>query len=205
VALLNKRLGILGGSFNPVHFAHLAMAQEAWYRLELASVLLVPVARNPLREGPPEGATDEQRLAMLRLVCHEDSRFIVDASEVRQGGTSYTIETLKRLKSRNPDAELYLLIGADSALSLPRWKDIREFGELCAIVVCNRPGEADLSAGFPQELLDLELRLEYMPLPPLAISSSEIRRRIRLGKPVRYFVPDAVAEYIHEQQLYLGL
>lgn len=200
---MSERLGILGGSFNPVHLAHLMLAQEAWYRLQLNRVIFVPLAQNPLKPEPPTGTRDDERLAMLKLALEHDSRFDVDAQELRRGGLSYTIHTLQRIAARHSQAELYLLLGADSALSLPQWKDVRQYRDLCTIVVCNRPGEADLSAGLPRQLAELELRYEYMPLPQIEISASEIRKRVRMGKPVRYLVRDAVAEYIHLQSLYV--
>jgi nicotinate-nucleotide adenylyltransferase len=200
---LSERLGILGGSFNPVHIAHMILAQEAWHRLELSRVLFIPAAQNPLKDEPPAGANDDQRLAMLKLALEPDSRLSLDAWEIRRGGVSYTIDTLRRLASLHPGAELYLLVGADAALALAEWKDVRSYRELCTVVICNRPGEPDLAPGLPPEMAGLDLRYEYMPLPPLAISASEIRKRLRLGKPVRYFVADAVAEYIHRHKLYL--
>lgn len=200
---MSERLGILGGSFNPVHVAHMILAQEAWHRLELSRVLFIPASQNPLKPEPPAGASDDQRLAMLKLALGQDSRFCVDAWELRRGGVSYTIDTLRRLASLHLGAELYLLVGADAALTLADWKDVRDFRALCTVVICNRPGEPDLSAGLPLDLAELDLRYEFMPLPPLAISASEIRKRIRLGKPVRYFVADAVAEFIHRHKLYI--
>lgn len=197
-----ERLGLLGGSFNPVHMAHLLLAQEAWHRLELSRVVFVPAAQNPLRDEPPPGTTDGDRLRMLQLATEPDSRFTVDSQEIRRGGLSYTVDILRRLAALYPGAELYLLLGADAALSLPQWKDVQDYGALCTIVACNRPGSGDLSLGLPPELAALGLRWEFLPLPLLDISSSDIRRRVSLGKPVRYFVPDAVAEYIHRHGLY---
>jgi nicotinate-nucleotide adenylyltransferase len=202
VGRLSERLGILGGSFNPVHIAHMVLAQEAWYRMELSRVIFVPVAHNPLKDEPPAGASDDERLALLKLALDKDSRFCVDALEIRRGGLSYTIDTLQRLAMVHAQAELYLLVGADSALTLPQWKDVRAFRELCTVVICNRPGETDFRAGLPPELKELDLRYEYMPIPPLAISASEIRKRVRMGKPVRYLVHDGVAEFIHKHSLY---
>lgn len=197
-----ERLGILGGTFNPVHQAHLVLAQEAWFRFELTRVIFVPAAQNPLKDTPPQGAKDEERLTLLKLALDKDHRFSVDAHEIRRGGISFTIDTLHRLAALHPAAELYLLVGADAALSLPKWKDILAFRELCTIVICSRPGEYDFSTGLPLEVEQLGLRCELMPLIPLDISSSMIRKRIRMGKPVRYLVPDAVAEYIHRHSLY---
>jgi nicotinate-nucleotide adenylyltransferase len=197
------RLGILGGTFNPLHHGHLIVAQEAWYRYELGRVILVPAARNPLKAEEPEGATPDQRLKMLKLIEDEDSRFSVDAVELRQGGPSYTIYTLKRVRDLHKDAELYLLLGADAALTLPQWKDVQKYGELCMVVVCDRPGHASFRDGIPQELKDLGLRIEFMPIPEMEVSATDIRKRIRMGKPIRYLVPDCVAEYVHQQKLYL--
>jgi nicotinate-nucleotide adenylyltransferase len=199
---LPERLGILGGSFNPVHMAHLVLAQEAWFRLDLARVIFVPAAQNPLKDSPPEGASDDDRLALLRLVVDKDSRFSLDAHEIRRGGISYTIDTLRRLAALHHAAELYLLVGADAAMSLPEWKEIRAFRELCTVVICNRPGEPNFATGLPPQIAELELRYEFMPITPLDISASQIRKRLRIGKPIRYLVPDAVAEYIHRHNLY---
>lgn len=203
MALSSNRLGILGGTFNPVHLVHLLIAQEAWYRFELSQVLFIPAARNPLRVDTETLAGDDHRLNMLRLATDDDVRFTVNAWELRRGGKSYTIDTLRHLSTQRPDAELFLLMGADAALTLPQWKDVRSFAELCTVVVCNRPGQPDLQRELPAELAELGLRLEVMPLPQLDISSSEIRRRLRQGKPIRYWVPDGVAEYIHRHSLYL--
>ncbi len=197
-----ERLGILGGSFNPPHLAHLLLAQEAWYRYDLTRVIFIPAARNPFKPEAADGAVAEQRLRMTRLATENDARFSVDASEVRAGGTSYTIDTLRRLGKLHPGSELYLILGADAALGLPGWKDIEAYPPLCKVVVANRPGSDDLRTHFPPELTALGLWMEYMPLPPLELSASEIRSRVRMGKPIRYMVHDAVAEYIHENGLY---
>lgn len=204
MAQSNERIGILGGTFNPIHIAHLLLAQEAWYRFDLSQVLLIPAARNPLREDIDNLAADAHRMQMLQLATKGDSRFTVDGCELRRGGASYTIETLRLVNSQHPQAELYLLMGADAALTLPRWKDISSYSALCTIVVCDRPGSALLQQGLPPEIADLQLKYELMPIPQLDISSSDIRRRLRQNKPIRYMVPDAVAEYIHRQLLYLA-
>lgn len=198
-----KRLGILGGTFNPVHHGHLLVAQEAWYRYELSRVILVPAARNPLKDQEPEGATPDQRLKMLKLVEDEDSRLSLDATDLRSGGPSYTITTLNRVRENNKDAELHLLLGADAALTLSQWKDVEQYGGLCMVVVCDRPGHPSFRDGIPQELKDLGLRVEFMPIPEMEVSSTDIRKRLRMGKPIRYLVPDSVAEYVHQHKLYL--
>ncbi len=195
------RIGILGGSFDPPHIAHLMIAQEAWYRFELSHVCMIPAFQNPLKEAEI-GASAEQRMAMLRLACEADARFRVEGLEIRRGGKSYTIDTLRQLAQREPGSELYLLMGSDAAETLPQWKDVQQFGELCTIAVFSRPGEAALSGELAASLRGLGLRFEFMPVPGMDVSSSDIRRRVRQNRPIRYFVSDSVAEYIHMGALY---
>jgi nicotinate-nucleotide adenylyltransferase len=196
------KIALLGGTFNPVHLGHLALAQEAHYRFELGRVAFIPAAQNPLKDDPRRYVTDAQRVQMLKQSLESDKRFVLDQRELRRGGQSYTIDTLLQYKDQQPDSELYLLVGADSALTLPKWRNISMYAALCTLVICNRPGYADLSGNLPEKLFELGLRYEYMPLPPIDISSSEIRKRVQLGKPVRYYVPDVVAEYIAQHGLY---
>jgi nicotinate-nucleotide adenylyltransferase len=202
VASSTERLGILGGTYDPVHMVHLLLAQEAWYRYELSRVLFIPAAHNPLKPEYDGGANSDQRLAMLKLALERDTRFAVDAWELRQGGVSYSIDTLRRLKQLYRDAELYLILGADAALALPQWKGIGEYGNLCTLLICDRPGSVSFQNGLPPLLQPLGLRWELMPVPQLDISASNIRRRLRQGKPVRYFMPDSVADYIHHHGIY---
>ncbi len=200
----NQRLGVFGGTFSPPHLGHLRVAQEAWYRYELERVIFMPAAQNPLKdETPATYITDAQRLDLLKAAIEPDTRFSVDGMELRRGAPSYTIDTLQRLRELYPQHELHLIVGADAALTLAKWKGIQEYCSLCRIVVCNRPGSDDLSQGFPQELDELGLHWEFMPLPPLDVSSSDLRKRIRSGKPIRYMVSDAVAEQIHLNKLYV--
>ena len=196
------RIGILGGSFDPPHLAHLLIAQEAWYRFELGHVYMVPAAQNPLKEPRGDEASGDQRLDMLRLACEPDTRLRLDALELRRSGVSYTIETLERMRQRHPQSELYLLMGADAAARLGEWRDVRRFGEFCTVAVFSRPGETELTDSLADTMRVLSLRFEFMPVPMLDISGTDIRRRVRQGKPIRYFVPDEVAEYIHTHGIY---
>lgn len=193
---------IFGGSFNPLHMGHLIIAQEAWHRFDLSQVIFVPASRNPLKEEPENSATPDLRLAMVRSVCDKDVRFRVEASEIRRGGKSYTIETVENIASRMPDAKIYLLLGIDTALQLEDWKEPQKLGEHCTVVVCNRPEELHREDEAVEILRRLQLPFELMPVPSIGISSSNIRKRLRMGKPIRYMVPDEVAEYIHQHNLY---
>ncbi|HES58015.1 MAG TPA: nicotinate (nicotinamide) nucleotide adenylyltransferase [Firmicutes bacterium] len=199
-----NRIGILGGTFNPVHFGHLVLAQEAWYRFELARVLFVPAAQNPLREDDPrDEVSDAHRLAMLKLGCGRDSRFAVDAHDLRRGGQSYMIDTLRRLGRVHAGSGLVLILGEDAAVMLDRWRYAAEFHEYCELAVAYRPGGDEDEEQLRRLFGDLRLRYEFMPIPQLDISSSDIRQRLKAGKPVRYLCPDTVVEYIHENKLYL--
>lgn len=195
-------LAILGGTFDPPHIGHLLIAQAAWYRFRLSRVVFSPAAQNPLKPAADSQARPDARLAMLKLAVENDARFSVDAHELRKGGPSYSIETLERYRERFPDASLYFLLGADAAASLPRWKQIERFGQLCTLAIYPRADAPDFSEGLPPELAGLGLRWEFVPMECWPVSSTLVRKRLREGKPVRYYVPDAVADYIHQHGLY---
>jgi nicotinate-nucleotide adenylyltransferase len=139
---------------------------------------------------------------MLKLAIEADARFSLDAHELRQGGASYTINLLERYKRRFPQCKLFFMLGADAALTLPLWKDVGRFREFCTLVVYPRPDAPSFADGLPHALAGLDLRWEYAPFELWPVSSSEIRRRIREGRPVRYYLPDTVVDYIHHHRLY---
>jgi nicotinate-nucleotide adenylyltransferase len=167
-------------------------------------VLFVPAAQNPLKDADPrDDLSDAHRLAMLKLGCGRDSRFAVDAYDIRRGGMSYMIDTLIRLDRVHSGSGLVLILGADAALQLDQWRDVAEFHEYCEVAVARRPGEHADDKELRKLMERLGLRHEIMPVPQLEISSTDIRTRLRTGKPVRYLCPDAVVEYIHEHKLYV--
>jgi nicotinate-nucleotide adenylyltransferase len=198
-SLQGLRLALLGGTFNPPHLGHLLVAQEAHFSLGVEHVIFLPAAQNPLK---PETsfATAGQRLELTRLSVAGDARFAVDSAEVEAGGLSYSVDTLRRYVAQGV-RELYFLVGADAALDLSRWREIADYRELCTLAIYNRPGSADFSQGLPAELKALDLRWQYLPVPQVDISSTEVRRRIAAGEPFEYMVPEAVAEYIRAHQL----
>ena len=206
MALPLDSLAILGGTFSPPHFGHLLIAQAAFYRFRLSRVVFVPAAQNPLKPVDEETLPKpDARLSMLRLATEPDARFSVDAFDLRKGGLSYTITTLKRYRERYPDAELYFLLGADAAATLPQWKDIEQYRELCTLAIYPRVDAPDFSRGLPDELPELKqlnLRWEFVPMELWPVSSSLVRRRVREGKPIRYYVPDDVADFVHQHGLY---
>ena len=192
---------MLGGAFNPPHIGHLALAQEAYARLGLDEVLLVPMARAPHREIEPEPGP-EVRLRMVELAVSGDARLSASSLEVDRGGRSYTVETLRTLRDRGPADERVLILGADAAVGLPSWKDPEEVLELASVAVAAREGvERDRVLEALARCAGAE-RIQFFEMPRLDVSSSLVRRRAAEGLPLRYLVPDVVAEEIAERGLY---
>lgn len=185
------KLGILGGSFNPIHHGHLIIATRAAEALGLDRVLFIPTAVSPLKSGR-DFAPPKERLAMVRAAIRGNSRFAASDAEIRRGGTSYTIDTLKALRRSRRDA-VFLILGADAARLLPQWRSIDEVQRLATLVFVARPGHRP-GPGMPKHLV--------VEVPMLEISSSAIRTRVRRNLSIRYLVPDAVERYIRRRGLY---
>ncbi|WCB94988.1 Nicotinate-nucleotide adenylyltransferase [Baekduia alba] len=195
-------MGILGGTFNPPHLAHLLAAQEALDQLGLDQVLLMPVATPPHKQvdGDPG---PEARLELCRLATAGDERFAVSDLEVARGGPSYTADTLRALHATCPGAELTFIVGGDMASSLPTWREPAEVVGLARLAVAEREGarRADILERLATIPGAVE-RVDFFDLPRMDISSSLVRRRVAAGRPIRYLVPDRVAEYIAQHGLY---
>lgn len=189
------RLGLLGGSFDPVHLGHLLIAQTAQEELELERVFFIPAARSPFKLNQ-EHAPAAERLRLLRLALAGRSGWVVDDLEVRRGGVSYTVDTLREFARRFVGAELYYLVGADNVPHLAEWREAGELAALARFVAVLRPGE--MPPVFPEPF-----RGEVLRGFPLGVSSSQIRARVRAGLPITGLVPDAVAEAIRNNRLYL--
>jgi nicotinate-nucleotide adenylyltransferase len=198
------RLGILGGTFNPPHLGHLICAQEAHLRLGLDRVVVVPAAQSPHKPFDDEDPGAEHRLALCRHAFAGDQRFAVDALEAERPGPSYTVDTLMELHSREPDSELYLIVGGDVAAGLPTWREPERVLSLARLSVARRRGTPRRSIDEALEGLSGGERTEFFEMPRIGISSTDIRRRVRAREPIRYLVPDAVARYIDEHRLYGG-
>ncbi len=194
------RIGLLGGSFNPIHRGHLAIARAARDTLGLDRIVLIPSARPPHKHDSTL-APAEDRLAMARLAAGSEPAFEVSAIELERTGPSYTIDTIRSFLGQNPGAELYFVIGADSVPELRTWRDARTLLGLARFGVVARPG-CDLA----KDLADLErefgARLTVIPHQPDAISATEIRERVRRGEAVDGLVPAAVRDYIAAKNLY---
>ena len=181
-------IGILGGTFDPVHNAHLAMARAALDHLGLERVLFIPTGRTRYRL--PSATPGSDRAAMLRLAIEDEPRFGVDVRELHPEATGYTVDTLRALRSEFADAELYLLMGADQYAQLDSWHRPDEVRRLARIGVFGRPGIA------------LDAKVNLIPMHPMPLSASEIRARAKRGESLEGMVPPAVASYIVRHRLY---
>lgn len=188
------RLGIFGGTFDPVHIGHLIVAQDAWAALGLDQVVFVPAAVPPHKRGRVQ-ATPEQRLEMLRAATAGDPRFATSDIELRRAGPSYTVDTLRELRERDPTGVLFLLLGVDQFREFHTWREPDEIARLATIVVMSRGGAE------PPEL-PREFAYQWLPVTRVDISATEIRRRLAAGEPVKYLVPPAVEEMIRREGLY---
>jgi len=186
-------IGLFGGSFDPVHHAHLIVGQVAAEKLGLDSVRFIPARQQPFKAGQHR-TTSEDRAAMLSLALAGMPGFTVERSELNRPGPSYTVDTLRHLREREAGEEFVLLLGADAAADLPAWKEAARVPELARVAVFARPGA---------RLPDLPWIAAVVEVPAIDISATEIRRRAHRGLSLRYWVPDAVAEYIAKHRLYL--
>ncbi len=186
------RIGIFGGSFDPVHLGHLAVAEAAAEQLGLDRIHLVPARTQPFKAGF-YGAPPQDRLAMLRLALPRHTRLVVDDREIGREGVSYTVDTLSSFAEERPEDELFLLIGADVARDLPAWRDADRLPGLAEIVVLTRPGSL-----VPED----DQFGRVLRVPAVDVSATEIRSRVRRGEDIRDRVPPAVADYIESQRLY---
>jgi nicotinate-nucleotide adenylyltransferase len=197
---MTTRIGILGGTFDPIHYGHLAIAEEARVLLQFDQVLFVPAAQQPLKRNG-HVATPTQRLEMARLACADNPNFVVSPLEIERQGPSYTADTLRALDAAGL-GELHFILGADATAEIYRWRAASTIIELARIVVVGRPGVALDHAALDRKLPGLARRLTLLDGPRLEISSSAMRQRIAAGQPIRYQTPDIVIAYIAAQGLY---
>lgn len=200
-----RRIGIFGGSFDPVHQGHLLIAEQFAEDMELDRVKFIPAKVSPFKLGYTP-TSDKHRLEMLRLAVGSNPRFEVDALELDRGGVSYTIDTVNALRGVEPDAEYYMLIGADSLKDFKKWKSPEELLVSVSLVVARRGGEAppqwsELSGLASREVLE-GIQKRALDLPAMELSSTDIRRRVAQRRSIRYLVPSSVEVYIHSHGLY---
>jgi nicotinate-nucleotide adenylyltransferase len=196
-----QRIGVLGGSFNPIHHAHLFTAEVACHALALDRVLLVPARHSPLKSIAPVSSAD--RVAMARLAAAGNPHLHVCTVDVDRPPPSYTVDTIALLAERYESAEFFLILGLDALQDLLEWRDPERLLDLCHVVAVSRPGyPLVVPPPIAQALGQRAARILLQPMPELAISSTDLRRRLAAGEPVRYLLPDAVERYIRDHSLY---
>ena len=190
-----QRIGIFGGSFDPVHLGHLLVAQAAREELNLDRLFFVPAAQSPFKpDSRPTSA--RERMAMLRLALAGVPWCEVDEQEIQRGGISYSIDTVREYVRRFAGARVFYLIGADNVVALTKWRDANELARLAEFVVIPRPGE-------PTTPFPAPFRGQLLSGFPFGVSSSQIRNRVRAGLSIHHLVPSGVAERIANNRLYL--
>ena len=189
-----RRIGVIGGTFDPIHNGHLILARSALEEIPLEEVLFIPAADPPLKPGTYAPAED--RLAMVEQAVAGCDDFAVSRIELDRPGKSYTVDTLHVLHRTHPDAEFFFIIGSDNATQIETWHDPEGILAQCTVVAGSRPIET--TGGNPR----LIERLHFIDTPLIELSSTQIRKRLAQGRPVRYMVPEAVEVHIREKGLY---
>jgi len=187
-------IGLLGGSFDPIHHGHLIVAQAVLEALGLEELRFVPARQQPFKQGK-HAAPAEARARMVSLAIAGEPRFRLERAELDRDGPSYTVDTLRALSAANPGRRLALLVGADAAAELPAWRDAATLPALADLVVFARPGAVIPALPWP---------VHTVQVPAVDISATAVRRRAAEGRSLRYWVPDAVAEFIRVERLYLA-
>jgi nicotinate-nucleotide adenylyltransferase len=199
---LHERVGLFGGTFDPPHVGHLILASEAKSQLELNRVLWT-VTPDPPHKQDQYITSLEHRLAMVRLAIEDDPSFELSDIELERPGPHYTADTIRLLAEQNPDAEIVPILGGDSLNDLPTWHQPQEILYAAHWVgVMRRPGEETNVQALERELPGISSKIHYVDAPLLEIASSEIRNRAAKGMPFRYYLPEAVYEYIEKHHLY---
>lgn len=200
-----RRVGIIGGSFDPVHLGHLMIARDAAEHLDLSEIMFMPAACPPHKRNIRQ-VEATHRLNMLRLAVGMDERFYASDLEIRRGGVSYTVDTVAELRAAQPDTDWFLIIGSDTLVELHTWHRVDELLEMCTVATLLRPGID--SAELIRQRIELQeesrekLMAHVISAHQMNISSTEIRQRISAGEPIDKLVPEAVAAYILEHGLY---
>ncbi|MFB2598368.1 nicotinate-nucleotide adenylyltransferase [Herbiconiux sp. P17] len=188
-----RRIGVMGGTFDPIHHGHLVAASEVATSFDLDEVVFVPTGR-PWHKSPVTPA--EHRYLMTVIATASNPRFTVSRVDIDRGGVTYTIDTLRDLQASHPDADLFFISGADAVAQILNWKDVDELWELAHFVAVSRPGHTIAISSLPRQ------DVSYLEVPALAISSTDCRGRVGRGFPVWYLVPDGVVQYITKHHLY---
>ena len=193
-----RRLGVMGGTFDPIHHGHLVAASEVGHFFELDEVIFVPTGQ-PWQKDDRNVSPPEDRYLMTVIATASNPRFSVSRVDIDRPGETYTIDTLRDLRAlRGPEAEFFFITGADALAKMISWRDADELFSMAHFVGCTRPGHHLSMSDLPNG------RVSLVEIPALAISSTECRQRVRGGHPIWYLVPDGIVQYISKRQLYRG-
>ncbi|MEV0588688.1 nicotinate-nucleotide adenylyltransferase [Nonomuraea sp. NPDC050310] len=191
-----RRLGVMGGTFDPIHHGHLVAASEVAHHFDLDEVVFVPTGR-PYQKDDQQVSAPEDRYLMTVIATASNPRFSVSRVDVDRPGPTFTIDTLRDIAAHyGPDTEIYFITGADALAAILSWRDVDELFELAHFVGCTRPGHTLRDPGLPKGKVSL------IEVPALSISSSECRERVEGGEPIWYLVPDGIVQYIGKRGLY---
>ncbi|PWC04488.1 nicotinate-nucleotide adenylyltransferase [Agromyces badenianii] len=193
VAERRPRIGVMGGTFDPIHHGHLVAASEVAQSLELDEVMFVPTGQPSYKSNVTQA---EHRYLMTVIATASNPRFTVSRVDIDRAKPTFTIDTLRDIRRERPEADLYFITGADAIAQILSWKDVQELWDLAHFVAVSRPGHVLSVSGLPEQDVSL------LEVPALAISSTDCRSRVRRGFPVWYLVPDGVVQYISKHHLY---
>lgn len=200
-----KKVGIMGGTFNPIHFGHLLLAETAYQQFDLDEVLIMPT-KNTYYKKMNNLVQAEDRVNMVKLAIEDNPHFVLSREELNRDGTTYTVDTLTRLTAQEPDSRFYFIMGADSLYHLESWREPQKILSMAVILVAGREGSGiGASLRSQKEYLEnkFDADIRMLQSPVMEISSNDLRRRVREGRSIRYLLPKPVAEYIYENKLYL--
>jgi len=198
-----RKLGVMGGTFDPIHHGHLVAASEVAHRFELDEVIFVPTGQ-PWQKTHKEVSPAEDRYLMTVIATASNPRFSVSRADIDRGKVTYTVDTLREMKAQYPDAQLYFITGADALANILSWQDWAELFELAKFVGVSRPGYELNTDHLEEHLRELpDDAVTMLEIPALSISSTECRRRAAQMRPVWYLVPDGVVQYISKRHLYV--
>jgi len=192
-----RRLGVMGGTFDPIHHGHLVAASEVVAQFHLDEVVFVPTGQ-PWQKTHRHVSPAEDRYLMTVIATAENPQFSVSRIDIDRGGPTYTVDTLRDLRALNPDTDLFFITGADALGQILTWRDSEELFSLAHFIGCTRPGHPLTDHGLPEGGVSL------VEVPALAISSTDCRARVAKGDPIWYMVPDGVVRYIDKRELYRG-
>ena len=200
------KVGIMGGTFDPIHVGHLILAESAYQQFGLDEVLIMPSGNPPHKKDRTGGPTLDQRIEMVSLAIEDNDHFTLSTEEAHDKGYTYTRATLERLTSENPDTEYYFIMGADSLFYFDTWKDPERIAQLAVLVVATRyhVDEMQLSEAIASVGQKFGATIEKLSTPNMDISSSMIRDWVRQKQSIRYYVPDRVIDYITKAGIYVN-